>query len=646
MRAARPLLFGLLALAAACVHRTGAEPSALAPPPPPAPRRDSLAIHVEYPPFEDTGLVRRARDAIQSHDSTFLFGSVGRGDATLTVNGDTVPVYPTGGWIAWVPLPADTIARFDLVASAGTLRDSLDFLAPIAPRFVPPDSGAWVDTTSLTPTGDRWVRPGEAVPMSVRATPGATVQLVLADSTVIRFLPASGPDTLSWGARAFATTPPPVPLRHRDRYVASWRGPLGPDPGPVMQPEPTTAPDSAAAGWAVLEVIAGTDTVRHRWPLRLGVVDPRHPTVVVVNDDTAHTGTTDSTLAGRAAPHAVYNWFFPNGTEAVVSGRWNDQVRLQLSRESVAWVDGVDVQPLPPGTPAPRGRMLSPRLLTDSGSVTLRLPLPAHVPFRIDETDRTITLTLYGIAVDADWIQYGGTDPLVGLISFAQPDEDEATVSVRLTQPVWGYRTRRVGGDLLLEIRRPPPIDPRHPLRGRTIALDPGHPPGGAHGPTGVYEANVTLAVAKRARAMFERAGAHVVLLRSNAEPVSLVARTRGAERANADVLVSIHANALPDGVNPFVNNGTSVYYYRPRSAPLARAVDRALVRQFGFRDLGMGRGDLALARPTWMPAILCEGLFLMLPDQEAVLDSEEGQTRYARGIVDGVRTFLRRRAQ
>jgi N-acetylmuramoyl-L-alanine amidase len=110
-------------------------------------------------------------------------------------------------------------------------------------------------------------------------------------------------------------------------------------------------------------------------------------------------------------------------------------------------------------------------------------------------------------------------------------------------------------------------------------------------------------------------------------------------------VLVSIHANALPDGVNPFVNNGTSVYYNHPRSIPLARALDRALVYQFGYRDLGMGRGDLALARPTWMPAVLTEGLFLMLPDQEAVLASPEGQERYARAVVDGIEAFLRERA-
>jgi N-acetylmuramoyl-L-alanine amidase len=46
------------------------------------------------------------------------------------------------------------------------------------------------------------------------------------------------------------------------------------------------------------------------------------------------------------------------------------------------------------------------------------------------------------------------------------------------------------------------------------------------------------------------------------------------------------------------------------------------------------------------MPAILTEGLFIMLPDQEAALRSDEGQARYAQGVYDGIEAFLRARAR
>ena len=130
-------------------------------------------------------------------------------------------------------------------------------------------------------------------------------------------------------------------------------------------------------------------------------------------------------------------------------------------------------------------------------------------------------------------------------------------------------------------------------------------------------------------------------MTRTSDTPIDLWPRVQLAEQANADVLVSIHNNALPDGLNPFVNNGTSVYYNQPRSAPLARAIQRELVRRLGIRDLGFGRGDLALVRGTWMPSVLTEGLFMMLPDQEAALRSPEGQRRYAQAVVDGLRKYL-----
>ncbi len=645
----RTLLTLVAGLVSACA---GGAISLREPPPPPQTVYGDLELRVAYPRQDvplaagpGSWLVVRAESTyvIPERDSTFIFGSLGRGDARLSVNGADIPLYPNGGWIAWVPVPEDSVARFDIVAAAAGDTARMSLLAPVARGFAPPSEGAWIDTTSFSPAGDRWVRPGEGVRLGVRAAPGALVQLRLKDSTVVPLITDLVPEDLPWGERAFSTVRPGVRPGRLDRYVGWHVGRVGPDPGAVLSPD--SAPEPHDSAWAWVEAVLGTDTARARWPLRIGLVDPNRPPVVVVNDDTADTGGTDSVLAGRPAPWGTYHWFFPTGTVAAVSGRWDSQVRLQLSRSTVAWVDANDVQRLPGGYPAPGGRVRSLRLLPGPSSLLLRVPLPGRIPYRVDETERDIALTLYGVAADIDWIQYSGTDPLVEHMAFEQPAEDVTVVRVTLRRPVWGYRTRWSGNDLELEVRRPPVIDSGKPLEGRLIALDAGHPPGGAIGPTGVREPDVNLQVALRAKELLEERGARVYLTRSGDSALGLAARPRRAADANAEVLISIHANALPDGVNPFVNNGTSVYYYHPRSAPLARALDRALVAQLGFRDLGMGRGDLALARPTWMPAALTEGLFLMLPDQEAVLASREGQDRYARGLVEGLEAFLRERA-
>jgi len=60
-----------------------------------------------------------------------------------------------------------------------------------------------------------------------------------------------------------------------------------------------------------------------------------------------------------------------------------------------------------------------------------------------------------------------------------------------------------------------------------------------------------------------------------------------------------------------------------------------------GLRDLGTWYDNLALVRATWMPAVLCEGAFLMIPEQEAALRTPEFQERYARGVVDGLAEYF-----
>ena len=131
-------------------------------------------------------------------------------------------------------------------------------------------------------------------------------------------------------------------------------------------------------------------------------------------------------------------------------------------------------------------------------------------------------------------------------------------------------------------------------------------------------------------------------MTRTTMQPLGVGERPPIARRANAHALVSIHLNALPDGVNPFPAHGTGTYWFHPQAAPLARAVQAGMVRRMGLRDLGTNYNNLALARPTWMPAVLCEGAFLMIPEQEAALRTPQFQAAYAVGVADGFEAYFR----
>ncbi|HEU4763683.1 MAG TPA: N-acetylmuramoyl-L-alanine amidase, partial [Gemmatimonadales bacterium] len=492
-----------------------------------------------------------------------------------------------------------------------------------------------------------WWPRSEWLPLAVRAAPGSVVRLVLPGGRAIPLTADPRPADVPWGTRAFDRDTLNFSRGvARDRYVGVVRGLAVGDPAPLFDGSIARfARDSRAprASSAVLESILGADTARVPWPTTITLLDTM-PVMAELNDDTAHAGTTDSLTVGREEPAGTYYWFFPTGTRAEVTARVNGQTRLRLANGVDAWVNTDDVQPLPAGLPPRAGEVGSARLVALPDRVDLRFPVSTRAPFRVDEDGRRLTLTLYGVRGNVNWIQYGGVDPLVEQVKWDAPTADQVRFTVDLTRPVWGYRTRWDGGDLVLEVRRPPVIDPARPLAGRKIVIDPGHPPLGAKGPTGFTEPEANLAVALKLRTLFEQAGATVLMTRTSDTAIDLYPRVRFADSVNAELLVSIHNNAFPDGVNPFLNAGTSSYYNQPRSLPWVRDVQLSLARELGIRDLGFGRGDLALVRPTWMPAILTEGMFLMIPEQENALRSPEGQARYARAVFEGTEEFLRER--
>jgi N-acetylmuramoyl-L-alanine amidase len=131
-------------------------------------------------------------------------------------------------------------------------------------------------------------------------------------------------------------------------------------------------------------------------------------------------------------------------------------------------------------------------------------------------------------------------------------------------------------------------------------------------------------------------------MTRTTSDAVELTSRPLMARASHAHALISVHLNAVPDGVNPLSAHGTGTYFFHPQSEPLARAVQAGMVRSMGLRDLGVYYDNLALVRETWMPSILCEGAFIIVPEQEAAMAHPDGQRAYARGVADGVEEYFR----
>src|SRR5262249_46286980 len=93
-------------------------------------------------------------------------------------------------------------------------------------------------------------------------------------------------------------------------------------------------------------------------------------------------------------------------------------------------------------------------------------------------------------------------------------------------------------------------VDPAlFPLAVRKIMLDPGHggPSVGTGTPRGLLEKSLTLDIALRLRQILAARSFSVLLTREEDRPVDLADRAALANRAGADVFVSIHLNWIED---------------------------------------------------------------------------------------------------
>src|SRR3954469_4368110 len=583
--------------------RNEREPSSPAPPLPPMPAVvGPLAIRVVYPP---------PQHLIESRDSNFIFGSLGNGQASLTINGAPARVYPNGAFLAFVANPPLTAPRYDLVATAGkdTARLSHPVRVQEARTALPLTGPLLVDSASITPrapgTGPMFLRGDEKVRVGVRAPANASVWAVWPSGS--QWLVPTAGDSLS-GAGFSAD-------------IAA----------------------RALRDGAMLYVARGPDTLRYGL-LRPELVDTLAARLVRAGDVPLRPDT-DRVIIGRPAPGGTYKWFLLPGTTLEMTGRLAGFTRVRLDSGLEIWLADGDVVPLPAGTAQPRRVTLNARTRSTPEWVDVIVPIQGgdRPAFFVDEGERSLVVTLYGPRANTDIINYAENDTLLHTLEWKQVLDDRAELEIGLRQPVYGYLVLWEDGNLVIRIRRRPAIDGGHPLRGLTIAVDPGHPPIGATGPTGLYEAVAVLPVGEKVRALLEERGAKVVMTRVTNDPVDLGLRPIIARRENAHAFVSIHLNAYGDGVNPLAaRNGSGTYFFRKLSEPLARPVERGLVRHMGLPNLGVYYDNLAVVRPSWMPMVLTEGAFVIVPEQEAAMRTPEFQARYAEGIVEGLEEYFR----
>lgn len=286
-----------------------------------------------------------------------------------------------------------------------------------------------------------------------------------------------------------------------------------------------------------------------------------------------------------------------------------------------------------------------PRLTTvaTEKSVRLEVGMTDRLPFKIDVDDdlQKATLLIYGAISNTDWIEQDSADDVYSNIVWSQPEPRVYRIDLEFRKPVWGYDVRYEDSRLVLETYRSPLRDST--VAGLTICVDPGHSADpGSVGPTGLVEKDANLRISLALKAQLESMGARVVMTRMGSEDVPLAERPGIAMAGGTNLYVSVHNNAVPDGVDPRRRNGTSVYFHHPHSRALARTVHSQTRNATGLPDYGLTQANFAVIRPPQYLAVLVECAFMILPEQEEMLDNDAFVARVAHGIADGIADFAK----
>ncbi len=575
---------------------------------------DAMQVNIVYPTPQDTIYAAGI-------DSNYIYGHVSPADARLFINQQPIKVFETGAFLAYLPIQP---GEFTYVCRAITATDSIVVERKVVyqiPQALSPDS-LEIDNSSIFPRSNVALQAGDALNIRFRGTPGKSAFFKIGDSELYPMSEKKQSSDFYWGEAVFG--------KGESRYTHSagvYQGTF------VFDESVGLTGDSVLC----LLVDAERDTVSATAPGRIRLW-PKNPVQVA---ETA----LDLTVL-RTGFHKSYYFFLPRHVKLHITGEYGDSFRVQLSETQTAWIERYKIDMLPLAQ-LPRINIKLMRTEGKNNSSRLWVYTGERIPFRVEQAQnpQSLKVIFYGVTANTDWIRRDFQDPLFRHISWQQESDFVYSVSVELDQKQqWGYDASYDENDqFYIDIKKTPKTSrwKRRSLINKTILLDPGHEPDtGAIGPTGLKEKDANLLLAITLAEKLHHAGARVKFTRQQ-EGSELGERLRLAMLTEADVLLSIHHNAIPAGVNPFKSRGTSTYYYHPQSYELAIRIQKHLLKKLDLPDFGLYWDNLAMCRPTQMPAVLIEPAFMIHPEEELFISTQKYREKCASAIVKALKEYF-----
>ena len=193
------------------------------------------------------------------------------------------------------------------------------------------------------------------------------------------------------------------------------------------------------------------------------------------------------------------------------------------------------------------------------------------------------------------------------------------------------------------------------PVSSHVVVLDAGHgyPDGGAVNEQGVSESEINLKIIQKIQELLEASNCTVILTRSDENGIydvnakrkklsDLNNRVEIVNNSNADILVSIHLNKIPQSQY----YGWQTFYQKSneKSKSLAGVIQANLnysIQRENKREI-LPISNIYLMDNSKIPSVIVECGFLSNPNDASLLQTDEYQDTLAWGIYTGIMDYFK----
>ena len=395
---------------------------------------------------------------------------------------------------------------------------------------------------------------------------------------------------------------------------------------------------AAASGMAYLQVAArdnkGND-YSYNLPLTL-FIQEEHLFPVV---ESAVDFTQVSFSQGEVRLGGPYMQEYYQGVRFKTNGIFGKNYRVKLSKTAVGYVPEEEVKVLPAGTPSAQYNLYNLSVRPDSLRDVLTIPWTEPVPYTVlaQPEQNRIRIRLYGVHSNSTWLTHREGLQVIDHISWEQHDADTYDIYVNLkTDNIWGYNIEENDKFLRFWVKYPPM---RKDIR---IAIEAGHGGEwnwGAVGLSGLKEKDVNLDTAEKLRDILLEMGYDVVEIRPGDSDPRLRERWLLTDSLDADIFISIHANAAGGGYLRVA--GTSTYYHNPFWRDYAELGYEKL-RELDLDEFGVvGSFNYMMCRMTQRPSMLVEQAFMSHAEDENKLADPKFRTKIAEKVAETLNEYI-----